>query len=297
MKYLIPVAILLVAVCLLLINRPNRELLSVEPTGSRKEGETRIGAGDSGKTLTKDSSSKSSAMNKTRSLERPHTENMSVYFDEIRGLIESGEFAEALRRHIWFHENALEYDEGMYGVRLSFALGSWFSLGEEYQPAMDAFLRIRDEDAAILSRGQGDEHLFHDLLSFNETLGEKQKSIEVFEKLQGASPAIAKEYWRFIKDTVLESERYDIAAKYIAEPSSEFEQVVNNYDENSSLYEDPRIGGEHFRNYNENNFVKQALALIDLASALGNESSAEEIRSKAFSLLEDPRLAGPAPNP
>ncbi len=44
----------------------------------------------------------------------------------------SGRYEDALAKHLWFHENALEYRSSLYGVRLSFALGDWTKLSHVY---------------------------------------------------------------------------------------------------------------------------------------------------------------------
>jgi hypothetical protein len=40
-----------------------------------------------------------------------------------------GNYEEALRDHLWFHEHALEQVPALAGVRLSFALAAWVKLG------------------------------------------------------------------------------------------------------------------------------------------------------------------------
>jgi len=61
---------------------------------------------------------------------------MQVYLNETNKMVKKGQYKEALQRFIWFNEHALEYDESMTGVRLSFALGYWKELGDIYPPAL-----------------------------------------------------------------------------------------------------------------------------------------------------------------
>ncbi|MCA1843827.1 MAG: hypothetical protein LC792_11715 [Actinobacteria bacterium] len=58
----------------------------------------------------------------------------------VREWREAGRFEEALRAHEWYHANVLELDEAAYGVRLSYAF-----LAEDYAPALNSLVRIRDE--------------------------------------------------------------------------------------------------------------------------------------------------------
>jgi hypothetical protein len=44
---------------------------------------------------------------------------------DARRLAQTGDYAGALEKHVWFHDNALAIRPGYYGVRLSFALADW----------------------------------------------------------------------------------------------------------------------------------------------------------------------------
>ena len=48
--------------------------------------------------------------------------------------------------------------------------------------------------------------------------------------------------------------------------------------------------GEHFKAFNENNFVEETLRLINLALAMDDAKAAKEIQAKAFAILDDYRL-------
>jgi hypothetical protein len=55
--------------------------------------------------------------------------------DDAREFSLGGKFKEALERHIWFHNQALEKEPTYYGVRLSFALSDWVALGRKHPEA------------------------------------------------------------------------------------------------------------------------------------------------------------------
>src|SRR5687768_379355 len=92
-------------------------------------------------------------------------EDMQKYLQQTRSLQEEGKYQEALDRHLWFHDHALEHDEAMYGVRLSFALSSWQDLGKKYPPASKALEETRDKKAAVLKEGKGSKEIFHDVMA------------------------------------------------------------------------------------------------------------------------------------
>jgi len=204
-----------------------------------------------------------------------NTNDMQQYLSVTQDLVSEGKHQKALDRFIWFHENALEHDPAMYGVRLSFALRYWKDLGEVYPPALEALVKIRDEKEKQLQLGKGDK---------------SEKSIELFELISKTSVTLADEYWDMIKDYVLESKRYDIAQKYITDMTKEFNVIKAEYDSNVKLYKDPQFERADFRSYNENNFVEKITKLVELALALEDRKSAIFLRDSAIRVLDDKRL-------
>jgi len=72
-------------------------------------------------------------------------ENMQKYLSDTQQMVREGRYQEALERFVWFHDHALEHEpSAMYGVRLSFALSYWKSLGDVYPPAMTALVEMRN---------------------------------------------------------------------------------------------------------------------------------------------------------
>jgi len=229
------------------------------------------------------------------SLTSSYAEDMQKYLSATQNLVKEGKHEEALERFIWFHGHALEHDESMYGVRLSFALSYWKNLGETYPPALKAFIKMRDDKENRIRDGKGDSSLFHDVLALNRTLEDPKKSVALFEFVSKKQPAKSSEYWGFAKDVILEQKRYDIARKYIKDVGTEFANVNEMYDHNVTLYKNPQIGGERFKKYNENNFVSEVHKLIDLALALGDREAAIKIRDSALDVIDDERLKNLVP--
>jgi tetratricopeptide (TPR) repeat protein len=222
-------------------------------------------------------------------------EDMQKYLSDTKDLAEAGKYKEALERHIWFHDHALEHEPAMYGVRLSFALSSWMEMGEKYPQAIEALVEIRDRKMKLLLEGKDSHELFHDVASINEALGEPEKTVSLFEQVDEKQPKAAKGYWNVAKDAVIDAKRYDLARKYIGNPVREFIRVKAMYDHNTSLYDDPRIGGDRFKAYNENNLVEESLRLIEVSNALGNKKASLEIQAKALAVVEDTRLRDAIP--
>lgn len=221
---------------------------------------------------------------------RAKADDMQKYLTDTQKMVSQGKYEEALKRHIWFHKHALEHRPSMYGVRLSFALSYWKSLGEVYPPAKKALVDIRDRKTRQIENGSGNFPLFHDVTSINRTLREGNKTIKLFEYLDKKNPKLAKRCWIVAKKVVITAKRFDLAKKYMGNLLQEFTRIKARYDRNVKLYDNPGIGGARFKTYNKNNFVEETLRLMKVSVALGDEKASKEIQKKALALIDDKRI-------
>ena len=129
-----------------------------------------------------------------------------------------GRYDDALREHLWFHENALAVDPALYGVRLSFALSDWAQLAQIYQPALNALLQTRDMKRDALLHGTEVRALFHDLASINQYLRQERETYELFRHLDATTPTFAADCAPFAIDVMLEVGDFELAAKYLPAP-------------------------------------------------------------------------------
>ena len=224
-----------------------------------------------------------------------HAKDMQKYLSDTQSLVRQGKHKEALERYQWFHDHALEHEPAMYGVRLSFALSYWKQLGDAYPPALASLKKTRDDKTTQLLQGKGNAQLFHDVESLNSTLGDDPKTVDLFRKLDDKQKNMAKQCWKMAKDSIIKAKAYDLARKYIGNPVREFTKVKAMYDQNLTLYDNPQIGGDSFKAYNENNLVEESLKLIDDALALDDRKAAKEIQTKALAIIDDYRLNNAIP--
>jgi hypothetical protein len=178
---------------------------------------------------------------------------------------------------------------------LSFALSYWKALGDVYAPAKAALVETRDRKEKMIAENKGNRELFHDVVALNRTLGEDDITVALFELIDKQQPDTAKQYWSVAKDAVIAAKRYDLARKHIGNPTREFTKVKAMYDHNITLYDNPQIGGEHFKAYNEDHLVEESLKLIEVALALDDKKAAKEIQAKALSVVDDYRLRDAIP--
>ena len=99
--------------------------------------------------------------------------------DEAKVDRHSGRYAESLQKHEWYFEHSRN-EMGMGGVRLSFALGDWLELASDYQPAMVAFVSLRDRTEKRCRESRGEFKAFHELSALNSYLDSNDRTIAMF---------------------------------------------------------------------------------------------------------------------
>ena len=127
-------------------------------------------------------------------------------------------------------------------------------------------------------------------MALNRTLGEESKTVDLFRHIDQKQPKLAKQCWDVAKEAVIRAKQYDLAKKYVGNLVLEFTKVKAMYDYNTALYETKDIGGEHFKDWNENYLVEESLLLIEVAVALGDQKAAKEIQKKVLEVVDDHRL-------
>lgn len=220
---------------------------------------------------------------------------MWQYLEDTNKMVAEGKHAEALKRHIWFHDNTLKKPDMPDGL-LSDALTHWIDLATIYPPAKEALIAIRDRKTKTIKKAKAKPliyindkkpNLFHDVVSINEYLSEEEKSLSLFEYLDKNNPAVAEENWLLIKDDVIAAKRFDLAVKYMGKPMDAFNNARKAY---SISLKVENILGDEYRGVSNDSFVKDVLNIIKVAVATGKKAEAKEIRALALDVLEDDRI-------
>lgn len=133
---------------------------------------------------------------------------------------EQGRHAEALEGFLWFHHHALAERPSLSGVRLSFALASWLDLAHDYPPAMAAFQQLRDDNTARIRAGALDWDLFHEVVAFNEALGEEDLTHRLFCDIAAQNPEFAARCARVATPAMVKARDFARARSYIADPEA-----------------------------------------------------------------------------
>ncbi|MES2425587.1 MAG: hypothetical protein V4560_01395 [Bacteroidota bacterium] len=219
-----------------------------------------------------------------------NAQDMQKYLNDTRDLVKQGNFKEALKRDIWFHDHALQYSRAMSGVRLSFALGDWKTLGDKYPPALAALIKVRDDKTKLVEANGGPSNLFQDVAAINRTLKEDAKTIALFKGVIKAHPDSAQHNWHYVKRLLFDAKEYTLIHKYIRTPFYEFTILRESYNSSVSYYPKMGIGQPSVKRITEENFIKGVTQLIQYSRAVNDTRSAKDIQQQADLIINDGRI-------
>ena len=188
---------------------------------------------------------------------------------------QSGRHADALAKHLWFHENALALEPSLYGVRLSFALIYWYELGQMYPPALAALLKMRERADVQCRAEQWNRESFHDFTAIGDTLRDDDAIVSLFQWLHSHRPTAAREVDDIARAALVRKAEYQLLSKYV-DPESWFERMIHLYRENLRLATKPEFG-EGLRDFARKGLTNQAATLLGLLVVSGRSQGGSDI--------------------
>jgi tetratricopeptide (TPR) repeat protein len=192
-----------------------------------------------------------------------------------------GKFEEALQKHIWYHDHALEINQAHYGVRLSFALSYWIDLGKKYPKALDALKDIRDKKVARLVAGENNWLLFHEIVAINDQLGEVKATVELFKKIEVAQPEFASSISDLADEAFFAAKEYALERKYLGDPCSRFDRAKSRLDWGLNYALTSRYPARSRQSF-EIIFSREVVRLIVVLDQTGDGDLARQIQSDAL---------------
>ena len=207
---------------------------------------------------------------------------------EARRLTSQRKFAQALEKHIWFHQHALESQPSLYGVRLSIALEDWVALGNQYPDALVALRRIRDQAAVEFLAHPTQESLFEDYQAINAALNESAETVKFYRALGRASPELASSLWPQVCPDLIAAGEWALARQHLGEPKSRFAAIKQRLDTR-------RLAGKVAYFTGDSNvvdravelgFVTEVVQLIQVLSSAGDITAAQDIQRQALASVD-----------
>ncbi len=210
----------------------------------------------------------------------------SKVLTEARDLADKGRYEEALQRHIWYHNHALEYGPSQTGVRLSFALSSWMDLARKFPKARQALVEIRDREKATFADGKGDATLFHEVSAINSNLHEEDDTMTLFKSIVKQDPELARRCYAVVEDLLVRKGDYELCMSFIPNSEARFNSIRQEKERMAQM----SFGNSRVKEAFDGRFVKQTCGLIEILVATGHKPEAEKIRDQALLIMDDPLL-------
>lgn len=213
--------------------------------------------------------------------------NQSI-MSELAAITKSGKHKEALEKHIWFHEASKEM-LGMGGVRLSFALGLWMKLAEQYPPALEAFIELRNRKKNSLLNGEGNFDDFHDLSAINRELDETDDTGSVFMQIYKNDPEQSKAYYNLVEDFLIAKKEYEICGECIGNPHSRYLEIEHLH-QVAERYNKKRPNSPHYSEnceLAEERYVQSVSRLLEILIGLNKNDIANNIQKKSLEYFDN----------
>ncbi len=209
---------------------------------------------------------------------------------DARAAFVAGRYADALAMQVWFHENALLHQRSFAGVRLSYALSDWADLAEQYPPALARLLAMRDDAAAEPTTERFGSHAMHDLVAINETLGDDENTMEVFDRIEREQPDLVRRTaFIFCRATLLRLRLYDRVLPYLR-PETDLDHLIQVDDLQRELARGGHVADDHLLSYAEKSFREQSATLVALLVLGRRDEEARAIASRIRDHRSDDRI-------
>lgn len=137
-------------------------------------------------------------------------------------------YADALAKQVWFHEHALDYAQGLYGVRLFYALNAWASLGRAYPPALEKLRAERDAAADHVRQGDGARGYFNEVVAIDRALKDDTATRELFVWLDANRNEVASQVYDIAQPSLVRAKDYALCGKYL-QPQKALQTILDQY--------------------------------------------------------------------
>lgn len=203
---------------------------------------------------------------------------------QARLLAEKGDYAGSLKKHVWFHENALTIHRSYYGVRLSFALADWIRLGTKFPPARKKLKAIRDEKTTRSLRPRKSRELFHDVVAINHYLGEPGKTVKLFKRIDSVEPRFASKVFALAETDLVAKKEFKLARKHLGDPFTRLAKAKADFEEGLEFAR--QKGRSRSRRVFERMFTEDVVRIITILRRTGDPLEARKIQRTAQSVLD-----------
>lgn len=199
--------------------------------------------------------------------------------DEARALRSQGRFAEALEKHVWFHENALRDGQALYAERLSIALAAWADLGKEHPPAIERLRAVRERALQAVRDGSDDVAVFHELASIGRYLKDPAPTVEAFRILKDRASPGAERCFDICIGELVRRREYALASPFVADPAARLTRLRAQFGREIDIAQ--RTRNELLHRWAVRTFSEEVGMLAEILAASGAEVQLPAVRAGA----------------
>jgi hypothetical protein len=152
----------------------------------------------------------------------------SKVLNEARDAARNKDYPSALERYRWFYDNALLHDESYYGVRLSFCLTEWARLGQEFPPASEALISLKEKTLSVF-RASNSRQSFRELASICQVLSCSEEAYQEFRNV--SDKELSASLFRSIYEYCASNAIWDICREYLGNGSSQYKEALELLDD------------------------------------------------------------------
>lgn len=206
-----------------------------------------------------------------------------------RALFKKGDFEKAAAQYEYFFDHALEEEESLYGVRLSYCLDEWARLGSKYPPALERLIFKAEEAHGLLLRTRRPAY-FHDYMAICENLQRDGAPINVFLTLHESDRELAESVVRYIWDELVEAKHWDVCASYLSDPDSDYAVALRRFDESMAICRsDPSLGGAEFEEQIKGWYVRDVTNIVRVLTNSNRPAQSLTILGRMMSDMQERR--------
>ena len=213
------------------------------------------------------------------SWEPSETTDPDQVLDEALSDRAAGRYETALKKHVWYHENALKHRPSLVGVRLSFALAYWRELADQYPPALAKMMEFRD---AAEERVRADEEGFDAFMeaeSLNRYLEADDRTVELFAWLDSNKPPLAQRVYSIALDSLVAEKEFDLCSKYI-DAADHYERLVRSFRHSQEFARQNSESGDDIED-DARIFTYKTAQLVAILVNAGRSDEADTIAAQA----------------
>jgi len=241
--------------------------------------------------------------------------DLQKILDDAKELTARGQCDEALGRHIWYYNHALETaDPYQRMVRRSPLFMDWAELSRRCPKARAALIEIRDRDNQQFAQGNGYFDLFMEVSSINRYLQQDDETIALFKRIQ-PDKDLAERCFSMVAPLLVQRGEYELCMRYIGNPEGALEGYRESWkrttdleNRTAALHQQQLDRMQAMRKTNsltpalavhalpgppktaDKTFVNQTCQLIETLVGTGKKDQAEGIQAEALAMLDDARL-------